>query len=401
MSKGKNRLAAGILILIWALSVSGCSSLETDKEKTDSVDTQILMEKTENRDKNISPQLTYQSSMELEYAEKFAVDYYEDGYVLLTIADGRRFLIIPENCEAPEELAPNIVVLKRPLAHLYLAATAAMDMFCALDALDCIRFSGQKTEGWYIEEARAAMEEGKIVYAGKYNMPDYELILSENCSLAIENTMIFHSPEVVEKLEEFQIPVLVDYSSYEPHPLGRVEWVKVYGVLTDREEEAMAAFRVQADRLDRVQREEETGKTVAFFYITTNGAVNVRKSSDYVPKMIELAGGRYIFENLGTENDNKSSMNMQMEEFYKEAKDADFLIYNSTIGGEIATVEELLQKSEMLKDFKAVKEGNVWCTTSDLYQHSMSLGEFIEDIYHMLSEDAGSRTQMQYIYLLE
>lgn len=62
-----------------------------------------------------------------------------------------------------------------------------------------------------------------------YSAPDYELILSKNCDLAIESTMIYHKPEVKEKLEQFGIPVLVEHSSYESHPLGRTEWLKLYG----------------------------------------------------------------------------------------------------------------------------------------------------------------------------
>ena len=52
-----------------------------------------------------------------------------------------------------------------------------------------------------------------------------------------------------------------------------------------------------------------------------------------------------------------STMNMQMEEFYARAKDADYIIYNSTIDGELASMSELLKKSSLLEDFKAVKEG--------------------------------------------
>lgn len=359
----------------------------------------------QNRD--ISQQLSYESSMELAYAEGFAVDYYKEGYALITVTDGSRFLVVPEGRKAPEKLAEDIVVLQQPLNNLYLVASAVMDMFQELDALDCIRFSGQKAEGWYIGEAKAAMEEGKILYAGKYSMPDYELILSEGCSLAIENTMISHTPEVAEKLKEFGIPVLLDYSSYEKHPLGRVEWIKLYGVLLGKEEAAEECFQKQENILKRITEEQETGsaedsarenKTVAFFYVTASGAVNVRKSSDYIPKMIELAGGSYIFDALGTETDHKSSMNMQMEEFYKEAKDADYLIYNSAIDGELLSLEELLQKDGIFKDFKAVREGNVFCTTSDLYQQSMSIGVFIEDLHKMLSGDESEQEEMQYLY---
>ena len=73
------------------------------------------------------------------------------------------------------------------------------------------------------------MEDGRMLYAGKYNAPDYERILSGSCDLAVESTMIYHSPEVKEQLERLGIPVLVERSSYERHPLGRMEWLKLYG----------------------------------------------------------------------------------------------------------------------------------------------------------------------------
>ena len=183
------------------------------------------------KDTDISAALTYESSMELTYAEAFSVDYYTDNYALITIPESGRFLVVPEGKEAPEDLEEDIVVLKKPVENIYLAASAVMDMFVSLDALDTVRFSALKPDSWYIEEAKAAMEAEDILYAGQYSAPDYERILSENCGLAIENTMIYHTPEVKEQLEKFGIPVLVDYSSYESSPLGRTEWVKMYGVL--------------------------------------------------------------------------------------------------------------------------------------------------------------------------
>ena len=136
--------------------------------------------------------------------------------------------------------------------------------------------------------------------------------------------------------------------------------------------------------------EENTGKTVAFFYISSNGYVNVRKSSDYVAKMIELAGGKYIFDDLGDSENALSTMNMQMEEFYAKAKDADYLIYNSTIDGELYTLDELFAKSNLLKDFKAVQNGNVYCTGKNLFQETMGLGTMIADIHTMLTSETGA-----------
>ena len=142
----------------------------------------------------------------------------------------------------------------------------------------------------------------------------------------------------------------------------------------------------------------EEKPSAAFFYITNQGSVNVRRSSDYIPKMIELAGGRYIFGHLGDDGKRSSTVNMQMEEFYAAAKESDYLIYNSTIDGEIHSISELLAKAPVLKDFKAVQAGNVWRTTKNLYQESMSVGAMLEDIHAIFS---GSQEDGTYLYKLQ
>lgn len=379
------KLTVIFLSIVIAFTAVSCAS---------SRDTSVTEKNTD-----ISPELTYSHSMELTYAKEFSVDYYEEGYSLITISDGSRYLVIPEGMDVPSELEEGIVLLKQPIENIYLVASAVMDMFVSLDALDSIRFSALKPEGWYVEAAKNAMEAGDILYAGKYSAPDYEQIISENCGLAIENTMIYHTPEVKEQLESFQIPVLVDYSSYELEPLGRTEWVKLYGLLAGKEEAAEEAFASELKAFASIKEAEKSGKTVAFFYITTNGEANVRKSSDYLPRMIEMAGGSYIFDHLGDKEDNASStVTMQMEEFYASAKEADYIIYNSTIDGELSSVDELIGKSSLLENFKAVQDGNVFCTTKNLYQSSMELGTIISDIHKML---AGEEDSLTYIYKLE
>ena len=306
----------------------------------------------------------------------------------------------PELEALSEALPDDVTVLTVPVKNIYLAASAAMDMMRELDALEDIRLSATNEDGWYIDEAKDAMRSGKILYAGKYSTPDYERILSEHCELAVENTMIGHTPEVREKLESVGVPVVVDYSSHETDPLGRMEWILFYGALTGKDEKAKEAFEAQKAAMELAGSGEKTGKTVAFFYIMTNGAVNVRKPSDYIPRLIEQAGGTYIF-GVSEDSNKSSSMSMQMEEFYAAAKDADYLIYNSAVGGTIETVEELIGKSGLLSDFKAVKEGNVWCTAENLYQKSMALGDFASDIHVMLTEEKPDPAETKYLYRLK
>jgi iron complex transport system substrate-binding protein len=382
----EQRIRFWLLAVCIALCLTGCGG-QTEQEKTQTETQRIA----------------------LSYAQEFTLDSYENGCTLITISDGSLFLVVPEELAAlsDEELLrdaglDSVTIIRRPVENIYLAASAVMDMICALDGLDQIRLSGTDAEGWYIEEARTAMEKGDILYAGKYSAPDYELILSEHCGLAIENTMITHAPEIRENLESFDIPVLVDHSSYESHPLGRVEWIKLYGVLLGKEAKADEIFEEQEQMLKEVEEDlgtdqSEERPTVAFFYITNNGAASVRKASDYVPKMIALAGGEYIYQDLGDEESHSSSMTMQIEEFYATAKDADYLIYNSTIDGEVQSMDELLAKCALLADFKAVQEGNVYCTRQNLYQESMSIGTMIQDIHKMIKGEEG----MTYLYSIE
>ena len=381
-------LFAGLLLLYGCGSPS--SHLAEVTEITDAA------ESAGEKETDTAEGLVYEGSMELQYAQNFAIDYYKGGYKLLTITDGTEILVVPEGKEIPKGLDEETIVMRQPVENLYLVASAVMDMFDALDAVDAVRFSGQQEDGWYVEAARNAMRAGEMIYAGKYNKPDYEMLVAEGASLAIENMMISHSPEVVEMLRDFGIEVMIEYSSYESHPLGRVEWIKFFGALVGKEEEAERAFKEQAAILDRVAADEKTDKTVAFFFITSNGLVQVRRSSDYVPKMIELAGGSYVPGNLGDEESNRSTMNMQIEEFYDRAKEVDYIIYNSSIDGGIASIEELLDKCAVLEDFKAVKEGRVWCTTNDMYQQSMSIGYLIEDIHAMLQGEE----DMRYLFRL-
>ena len=140
---------------------------------------------------------------------------------------------------------------------------------------------------------------------------------------------------------------------------------------------------------------------MAFFYISSSGQVVVRKSNDYVTKMIELAGGTYVFDQVGDPNTKTSTVTMELEAFYAIAKDADYMIYNSTIGGEIQTLDALLEKNPLLAECKAVKNKNVWCTNKNMYQETLQLGQMIQSFQSIFSGEADSMEELPYLYRLQ
>ena len=325
--------------------------------------------------------------MELAYAENFRVENYAGGAALLTIGDGQRFLLLPEEAETPRGLE-QVPVIHTPVRQVYLASSSAADLFLQAGALEAVRYSSTKTDDWRLPELQHAQEKEDTLYVGKYSAPDYELLLTEGCGLVVENTMILHNPAAKEKLEALGLPVMIEYSSYEPHPLGRVEWVKLYGLLTGHLEEAEAFFDSQQKLFQSLEGAESTGKTVAFFHITPNGAVVVRKQADYVTRMIELAGGKTALTDLPASENALSTVTIQMESFYRQARDADILIYNSTVAGDVEDIEALLSLSPLLADFKAVREGNVWCTEQSMFQKSSAAAGMIADFHAVLTGSA-------------
>ena len=338
--------------------------------------------------------LTYTGTMALQYATCFNVYYYEGGYKLISVPKSGDYLLVPDGKEAPKGLSDDITVIGQP-QNIYLAATSAMSLFCALDSLDVITLCGIKADDWTIDAARKAMEDGSIIFAGKYNEPDYETMVEKNCDLAIESTMILHNPEVQEMIENIGIPVFIDRSSYESEALGRTEWIKLYGAMVNKEDEAFAHFAEQTKVISDLEGEKNTGKTVAFFSVGTDGTVTVRSGNDYIANMIKEGGGDYIFADLDTGEDSSVSVSLSMEEFYNKANQADYLIYNGAIENGLGSVQDLIDKSNTFADFKAVRDGNVWQVGKSMYQATDTVGQFITDVHLMLT--GGDESKMTFL----
>ena len=68
------------------------------------------------------------------------------------------------------------------------------------------------------------------------------------------------------------------------------------------------------------------------------------------------------------------------------------------VGGSLGSLDEFLAKSPLLSQFKAVKEGHVFCTGKNLFQETMSIGSVILELNRMVTED---EPKLSYFYRLE
>lgn len=375
-----------------------------DLEETDADMIRFISEKLD---------VGYVSTDEMQYATGFKIYRLEDGFKLISVRDGRYYLIIPEGAsisglpdfgEGIVSLSPigdsdiQLVAIHQPLDSIYLAASAVMCQFDAIGAVDKLSLSGIERDDWYVDSAVDAMDSGVLRYGGKYSAPDYEMMVEKNVDLAVESTMILHSPKVIEKLEKLKIPTFIDWSSYEDSIMGRIEWIKVYGLMTGKEPEAEKAFLKQAEMMEQIDSLSLKGKSVAVFSVNSRHQITTKKGNDYLVKMIEAAGGTYLLPEGLYDEDNKSQVTISVEAFYDYARDADILIYNGVIEDPPGTLDDLVAMDGTFADYAAVKAGQVYVTTGSMYQLASRSGEIAESIYEVLS---GKKEETEHIYKLK
>lgn len=361
---------------------SDTASDASDAENTGD-DTTIDSAETE---ENYDGKLELEGPMTLDYAQNFSIDLYKGGYRMIHAGTGGlSYLVVPEGMHVPEDLEEDTVVLQQPLTNVYMASSGMVSLIAAIGGLDFVKLVSTDVDGWYIDDVIARMNDGSIAYSGNYKEPDYEMMTAEQIQLHIDTTMIDGYPEVLEKFDELGIPTLVENSSKEGSPLGRVEWVKLFGVLFGMEDEAQKYFEEQKALVEGATATESSGKTVAMGYITSTDKCYARNGGDYMAQMIGMAGGEYILADMAP--DETGNSDITFEEWYARDKDADYLFYVN-FARKFTSIDEMIEYNPLFADFKSVQEGHVYITSADFTQSTAAIGSIIADMNTILfSED--------------
>lgn len=339
-------------------------------------------------------QLVSEGMVELQYAQRFSIEKFEGGYRMITAgSEGtggpKKYMVVPEGMSVPEGLEEDVIVLQLPLDNIYCASSSMMSLTAALGALDHIKLCALDYDSWQLDEVRAQMDADKLAYSGSYKEPDYEMMTANDIQLYIDTTMIDGYPEVLEKFGELGIPSLVEDSALEGHPMGRVEWIKVLGVLYGMEDEANAYFDDQVEKFNAACAEESLGKSVALGYITSSGKCYARNGGDYIAQLIEMAGGDYVCADV--EPDQTGNTSMTFEEWYDKFVDADYFFYYN-LGVEFSSIQDMIDYNPLFADFKAVQNGNVWVTCDGFSQKSADIVGVITDMNTVLTSEDNTVT---------
>ena len=294
-----------------------------------------------------------------EYTKGFSIEYYQGGIKRIRDNDGRMVWLVPRGQKVPREISgqPMIAIpLKR-------AMFASVNQVCLLrpfgDEQVWASVAGVATpsDQWFIPSIKSGLANGSIAYIGDAYSPDYEKI----CLLQPEAAFIYTGgsglTDMAGKLEELRIPYLVENSYLETDPLGRMEWVKFYAAFYNREALAVRYFDDAVSRIENLKRRipKENRPKVAWGVIY-NGKVYIPGSRSFVARMIEMAGGEFVFKTLSTE---RGSIGITMEDFFAHSKAADVLIYAS-FPQYVRSIGAIIRIAPVLAGVKPIQTKKVW-----------------------------------------
>ena len=196
------------------------------------------------------PGLTLTGQEENRAAALFSIARYEGGFALLTLKDGPRYLIVPEETEAPALLPPDVLVITEPVKAVYIGEEKLFDRLTEA--------AGEEAESVL---TLAGFESDRAEFLGSFDDLNMAGLLKNGCSLALLPG-VFADPDLPEEdakalqsewdaLSTFGVTPFPDLSDREETELGSLEWLRAYGLLLGREESFDAAFEQLAQEVEK------------------------------------------------------------------------------------------------------------------------------------------------------
>jgi iron complex transport system substrate-binding protein len=231
--------------------------------------------------------------------------------------------------------------------------------------------------------ARAMFEKGSIINLGG-DKAEAEMVL------AIQPEIFFVYPFGTQNFERYQnagIPCLQIIEYLEPHPLGRTEWIKLFGLLLDEEKKANEIFEsIKIQYLNAVVKDQETTRPTVFSGFYDGGNWYAPPGNSFAAKLIEDAGGHYIF----ADSIHNGNIILPAEVFIKKAQQADFFGKITYSSGPFP-LSYFENEGPGFNTFKAFQSGDIfYCSTVDSDYHGKGVAEphiMLNDLRRLFKKD--------------
>jgi iron complex transport system substrate-binding protein len=207
------------------------------------------------------------------------------------------------------------------------------------------------------EKTRILIDAGKIIEIGKENALNTEILLDLNPELVVGYS-VSSADKSLTTVKKSGINVIYNGDWLEETPLGRAEWIKFFGVLFDKEEQASRIFK-------EIEKNYVTAKSIAMKAkvkpTVLSGAImskeiwNLPAGESFVANYLKDANLEYLWG----DSEGKGSLSLSFESVFEKGKKADYWI----APGYFSSKEQLLNSNQMYAEFNAFKNDKIYTPT--------------------------------------
>ncbi len=207
---------------------------------------------------------------------------------------------------------------------------------------------------------REKIENGDIADVGYDEGLNYELIVDLYPDVVFAYGVSVSVTNIVRKLNELGIPVVLIGEYLEPDPLGKTEWVKAVAACYEQLTQATEKFDsvvVRYNTLSSLAANTGTRPEI-LLGLPWQGTWYISGGQSYIARLIHDAGGNYIWRDF----DFNESRPMGLEKIYEKALTAEFWI-NS---GEARSLKQIIATDPRFGNLPPMINGNVFNNDNQL-----------------------------------
>lgn len=251
----------------------------------------------------------------------------------------------------------NNKTIEVPVKHFVTTSTTHIPMIELLDEENAIIGFPNAT---YIssEKTRALIDKGNIVEIGKESSLNTEILLHLQPELVVGYS-VASADKSLSTLKKAGIKVIYNGDWLEETPLGRAEWIKFFGVLFDKEQQADSIFNViETNYLEakKIALKATKKPTILSGAIMSKDIWNLPAGNSFVATFLKDANVDYLWE----KTEGKGSLSLSFESVFDKAQNADFWI----APGYFSTQKQLVNNNSLYAKFNAFKNDKIYTPTT-------------------------------------
>lgn len=193
----------------------------------------------------------------------------------------------------------NEIIIKVPIETIIPFSTSYLSMIDTLGELNSIVAIENKNYV-YNPELLKRITNKEVKTIGSIDQLNIESVIMSAPDLIITIGNPGETSKQIQKIEKAGIPHINNYDWQETHPLGKAEWIKFFGALYNKEEEANQIFNFIESNYNQLKKQRKKNNPNVLFSSLYNGVWYIPGGNSYGSQFLKDAGGSYPWINDST-----------------------------------------------------------------------------------------------------